>query len=146
MQAPPTGSTALTVYGPNGFLRRVRGRGSLWLEVTSAVEADGSLRLRVRNGEVAARDESNGRGQRQVTLGAGGTEELLWCLHDSPHWYDLTVSTEHYQWRVASHVEDGQEGVSDPANLASVLAELGSSGGGRMGTSTEGALRTYYHM
>lgn len=127
MQNPPGESRALTVYGPNGFLRRVRGRGSSPLDVTSAAAASGNIRLRVHNsgGEqavVTVRDESYGQGERHMTVGAGQTEEVLWNLHYSHHWYDLNISAGDHQWRLAGHVEDGFQSNSDPANVAPVLA------------------------
>ncbi|HEY7887404.1 MAG TPA: phospholipase C, phosphocholine-specific [Steroidobacteraceae bacterium] len=117
---------ALSVHGPNGFLRMVHGPGSCALEVTSAAAQGGDIRLRLRNGGgralvVSVRDESYGRGKRRVPLGPGETQELLWDLQPSRHWYDLTISAARHQWRLAGHVEDGRESVSDPANVAPIL-------------------------
>jgi len=119
-------SLALSVYGPNGFLRAVRGPGDCALEITSAAAPGGDIRLRLHNGggralTVSVRDESYGRGERRMALGPAETQELLWDLQPSHHWYDLTISAGRHQWRLAGHVEDGRESVSDPANVALIL-------------------------
>ena len=118
---------ALSVYGPNGFLRSVRGSGDSVLEVVSTAAPRGDVRLHLRNGgeqtlTVTVRDASYGRGERSIPIGAGGTHELLWDLQSSHHWYDLIVSAGRHEWRLAGHIEDGHESVSDPANVAPVLA------------------------
>ena len=83
----------------------------------------GNIRLRVNSGgdeqaAVRVRNESYGRGERHMTVGAGRTEELLWNLHDSNHCYDLNISADHHQWRLAGHIEDGFQSISDPANVS----------------------------
>jgi phospholipase C len=119
-------SLAMSVHGPNGFLRTVRGPGDCGLEVTAMAAPRGNIRVRLRNGDdraqtVTLRDASYGRGEQSVGLAAGSTQELLWDLQASHHWYDLIISTGQHQWRLAGHVEDGRESVSDPANVAPVL-------------------------
>lgn len=120
------GGLGLAVYGPNGFVRSVRGPGDSTLEVIGAAAPRGDIRLQLRNlGGVAlavtVRDGSYGRSGRDVPVPAGGTQELLWDLQPSRHWYDLIVSAQGHEWRLAGHIEDGHESVSDPANLAPVL-------------------------
>jgi phospholipase C len=117
---------ALSVYGPNGFLRSLHGPGDSTLEVISAAAPGGDIRLHLRNAGVQAatvtvRDASYGRSERSITIGAAQTQELLWDLQSSHHWYDLTISAGRHEWRFAGHIEDGHESVSDPANLAPVL-------------------------
>ncbi|HEY6514754.1 MAG TPA: phospholipase C, phosphocholine-specific [Steroidobacteraceae bacterium] len=117
---------ALSVYGPNGFLRSVRGPGDSAIEVESASAPGGDIRLRLHNRGhravmLSVRDESYGRGERAVPLAPGTAQELLWDLQGSHHWYDLLVSAGQHQWRLAGHVEDGHESFSDPANVAPVL-------------------------
>ena len=114
------------MYGPNGFLRQVSGRGGSRLEVAATAERGGDIRLRLRNsgGEpvtATVRDLSYGRDERRLTIAAGHAEVLLWSLRDSHHWYDLSVSTAQHHWRLAGHVEDGRESISDPANVAPAL-------------------------
>jgi phospholipase C len=117
---------ALSVYGPNGFLRALRGAGDCPLEVAGAASPGGDIRLRLHNrGQralaVTVRDQGYGRGERRMTVAPGGLHELLWDLQPSHHWYDLTVSVERHEWRLAGHIEDGRESVSDPANVAPIL-------------------------
>lgn len=119
---------ALSVYGPNGFLRTMRGPGDSALEVLSTATPGGDIRLHLQNGGdravvVTVRDESYGRGERRIPVAPGGAQQLLWELQDSHHWYDLIVSAGQHQWRLAGHVEDGRESVSDPANVAPVLIQ-----------------------
>lgn len=100
--------------------------GDCGLEVTAMAAPRGNIRVRLRNGDdrartITLRDASYGRGEQSVGLAAGGTQELLWDLQASHHWYDLIISTGQHQWRLAGHVEDGCESVSDPANVAPVL-------------------------
>jgi phospholipase C len=114
------------VYGPNGFLRSVRGPGDGALEVVSAAAPRGDIRLQLRNaGEraltVTVRDASYGRSEHKIPVAPGSTRELLWDLQPSHHWYDLIVSAGRHEWRLAGHIEDGHESVSDPANVAPVM-------------------------
>ena len=116
----------LSVYGPNGFLRSVRGPGDGSLEVVSTAAPRGDIRLHLRNAGARAltvnvRDASYGRSERNIPVEPGTTQELLWDLQPSHHWYDLIVSAERHEWRLAGHIEDGHESVSDPANVAPVL-------------------------
>jgi phospholipase C len=67
------------------------------------------------------RDAGYGRGEQSVRIAAGGAQELLWALQSSHHWYDLIISADKHQWRLAGHIEDGHESVSDPANVAPIL-------------------------
>jgi phospholipase C len=120
------GALALSVYGPNGFLRRVRGPGDSALEVVSAAAAGGNILLDLRNGggqalTVTVRDAGYGQSERSIPIRAGGTEEVLWDLQSSHHWYDLLVSDGRHEWRLAGHIEDGHESVTDPANTVPVL-------------------------
>ncbi len=117
---------ALSVYGPNGFLRALRGPGDCALEVVGSAAPGGDIRLQLRNtGDrplaVTIRDQSYGGGERGVQVAPGAVQELLWSLQQSHHWYDLTVTVGQHQWRLAGHIEDGHESVSDPANVAPVL-------------------------
>jgi phospholipase C len=119
-------SLALSVYGPNGFLRTLHGQGDCALEAASTAAPGGNIRLRLHNRgdrtlSASVRDESYGEGERRVPVEPGETQELLWDLQRSHHWYDLTISVGRHQWRLAGHIEDGRESVSDPANVAPVL-------------------------
>lgn len=116
----------LSVYGPNGFLRSVRGPGDGALEVAGTAAPRGDIGLQLHNTgkrslTVTVRDVSYGRSERSVLVAAGSTQELLWDLQSSHHWYDLIISAGRHEWRLAGHIEDGHESVSDPANVAPLL-------------------------
>jgi phospholipase C len=126
VRPPPGQHPALTVYGPNGFLRQVDGGGGSRLEVAASAERGGAIRLGLHNRgaqplTVTVRDLAYGRGERRLRIGAGRTEALVWSLRESRNWYDLSVSSAHHRWRLAGHVEDGHESISDPANVAPIL-------------------------
>jgi phospholipase C len=117
---------ALSVHGPNGFLRTIRGPGDCPLAVAGATAPRGDIRLDLHNsGEqalaVTVRDASYGSGERSVQIAPGATREVHWDLQPSHHWYDLLVGVGQHQWRLAGHIEDGHESVSDPANIAPVV-------------------------
>jgi phospholipase C len=124
----PRGQTlAMTVHGPNGFVRKIRGDGAAPLEVTGRAEPRGNMRLRLRNVSdraltVRVRDEAYGQGEHSLAVGPGKTAEWLCDLRASHHWYDLSVSAGRHSWRLAGHVETGQESYSDPASAAPVLS------------------------
>lgn len=126
MQLPAGQPLALSVHGPNGFLRSVRGTGDCAVEIASGAAPGGDIRLRLHNrGDraltVTVRDEAYGRGERRLGIPQGAVRELVWDLQPSHHWYDLTISVEQHEWRLAGHIEDGRESISDPANVAPVL-------------------------
>ncbi|MGH8318401.1 MAG: phosphocholine-specific phospholipase C [Steroidobacteraceae bacterium] len=124
---------AMTVYGPNGFVRKVRGEGAAPLELASTPAARGDIRLSLRNvGDrvltVRIRDEAYGRGEHSVQMKPKGTTEWLCDLQASHHWYDLSVSAERHQWRLAGHIENGQNSYSDPASAVPVLSPPDTAG------------------
>jgi phospholipase C len=117
---------AMTVYGPNGFVRKVQGEGAPPLELASRAEADGTMRLYLRNiGEralsVRIRDEAYGRGEQSMRLEPEKAAQWLCNLRASHHWYDLSVRAERHRWRLAGHIESGHDSYSDPASGAPVL-------------------------
>ena len=116
----------LWVYGPNGFVREFRGvRRSYARAIPEVVleydVANSSIRVVVTN-------EGNGAavlvvranayrtdGPRPVRLGRGRRVVREWSLVASHHWYDFTVTGEHFERRFAGRVETGVPGYSDPA-------------------------------
>ncbi len=130
---PRSQRPALTVYGPNGFVRKVRG-GAAPLELTSTAGAGGDLQLHLRNVSdrmlrVRIRDESYGRGGHSVRIAPGETQHWRCELKTSHHWYDLSITTGRHQWRLAGHIEDGRESFSDPASGSPVLSFTDPSAG-----------------
>ncbi len=118
---------AMTVHGPNGFVRKISGDGAAPLEVTGRADLRGNLRLALRNTSdraqtVHVRDEAYGRGEHTLAVGPGETAHWLCDLRASHHWYDLAVSVDRHRWRLAGPVETGRESYSDPASGAPVLS------------------------
>jgi phospholipase C len=126
MPLPRGQGLATTVYGPNGFVRKLSGNGAAPLEVTARAEPGGNMRLGLRSVTdraltVHVRDEAYGQGTHTLAVEPGKTVQWLCDLRASHHWYDLSVSAERHNWRLAGHVETGQESYSDPASGAPVL-------------------------
>ncbi|MEY2340827.1 phospholipase domain-containing protein [Acidithiobacillus sp. IBUN Pt1247-S3] len=118
---------AMTVYGPNGFIRKLRGKGATALLVREQYLPDGGLRLHLRNGgatvlEVRVVDKSYGIEARALSLRPQEHKTVDYALGSSDDWYDLEVQDKTHSWRLAGHVENGQMSKTDPANAAPVLA------------------------
>ncbi|NLU70537.1 phospholipase C, phosphocholine-specific [Streptomyces sp. HNM0574] len=118
------GAYALTVHGPNGFLRTFEGPGGTeGPEVTARHLADsGDLALTLTNrGKDACRltvTDAYGGPSRTYPVRPGERLHRTLGLGDSERWYDLTVTTDTddgWRRRLAGHVETGGPGVSDPA-------------------------------
>ena len=65
---------------------------------------------------VRARNRYTSRGTEFV-LGPGEQTSHAWLLKSSSGWYDLTLTVEesaHLVRRVAGHLEDGDDSISDP--------------------------------
>ncbi|MDD3760543.1 MAG: phospholipase C, phosphocholine-specific [Acidithiobacillus sp.] len=126
MPLPKGQELSLTVYGPDGYLRRITGEGPSTLEVDAWPEKSGDLHLHLHNGgregqRVTVADQAYGLGTREIRLAPGETREISWPLAQSHHWYDLEIRATSHRWRLAGHVETGEESWSDPANLKPVL-------------------------
>ncbi len=124
----PAGDIAVTVYGPNGFLRACTGPADApaLLVTASAQPATGTLTLQLHNSAAAAlditlTDNAYGHAPRQRSLAPGATLQETWALAESHHWYDVTVSQGGHAWRFSGHVETGHPSASDPAATAPVL-------------------------
>lgn len=120
------GTTDLTVFGPNGFLRTFRNPGkTAGPEVTARHNAaTGNLDLTLTNaGTSSARlTVTNGYGgaSQALTVQPGATVKYTVDLTASRRWYDVSVvssTTSAFLRRFAGHVETGTVGVSDPAIL-----------------------------
>ncbi|MGA7539801.1 MAG: phospholipase C, phosphocholine-specific [Steroidobacteraceae bacterium] len=124
---PPGHELALTVYGPNGFVRKLRADGAAPVAITSMAGTGGAFRLLLRNVTdramtVLVRDEAYGRGEHRVPVAPGKAAEWVCDLRASHRWYDLSVSVERHYWRLAGHLENGEASYSDPASGAAVLS------------------------
>jgi phospholipase C len=120
-------SYSLSVYGPNGFVRYFNGStGSaaaiLGVSAQFGTEGCGSIRLAVTNlgsagTEVSVQNAYTGSSSSEV-LGPGRSFENELSLQEFFGWYDLvvTASTDTtFNYRLAGHVENGQDSFSDPA-------------------------------
>jgi phospholipase C len=129
----PTAGTSydLSVYGPNGFFRRVAGgltRASANLQVQVLAElAGGALVLIIENAAttptaVSIANQYTGH-QEHFPLAPRGRITVPVLLETSFHWYDLLITdnkdpsfVRHY----AGHIENGFDSVTDPHIGASV--------------------------
>ncbi|MEV6547234.1 phosphocholine-specific phospholipase C [Streptomyces sp. NPDC051597] len=120
------GTTDLTVFGPNGFLRTFRNPGKTAGPEVSARHnaATGNLDLTLTNaGTTSARltvTDGYGGASQALTVRPGATVTYTVDLTSSRRWYDVSVvssSSAVFLRRFAGHVETGAAGVSDPAIL-----------------------------
>ena len=124
---PEGQALAMTIYGPNGFVRKVQGHGASDLHVSTHSEANGDIRVRLYHTgtetlPVQISDKAYQQAARGFDLAAGQIQDVVWELQGSHHWYDLGVDTPDHHWRLAGHIENGKDSFSDPANVAPVLA------------------------
>jgi phospholipase C len=124
----------LSVYGPNGFYRAVKGsfapNPAAELEVHTEYDTirsrDGVLtsgiNLKLRNMGAAECEVSilNGYTQRTETVkvSAGGSAIRHWPLEASTGWYDAMVGVSAdvlFLRHIAGHVETGRDSMTDPA-------------------------------
>jgi phospholipase C len=118
----------LSVYGPNGFVRYFNGSigsSAAVLDVRSSHEREderGSLEWRITNvadnvAEVRVLDAYSGEVSTWL-LRPDGTFEGEVSLNQFHGWYDLIVTVAGdptFKYRLAGHVENGQDSFSDPA-------------------------------
>jgi phospholipase C len=118
----------LSAFGPNGFLRTFRGSVSPTAETNLRVESrydvdDDTVVLTITNlGKDRARvTVSNAYGNDHAVTGLlrpGQSDRQRWDLKKSFGWYDLAVVTDAdpgFLRRLAGHLENGRDSVSDPA-------------------------------
>ena len=115
----------LWIYGPNSFLREVRGtlspRSASDPEVKlEYAPSDSAIRLILTNRSAQAllvtvrhnayRDES----QKTLQLAPQQRQVLTWSVIFSQNWCDLTVSTQTLELRFAGRMENGLPSFGDP--------------------------------
>ena len=119
---PVTADYDLTVFGPNGFFRHLKGSGPAPARVEIRPDARNDLVLNLFNDTDAALDfdiagaYGDGPGRRLRVPAKGGIEDRR-DVAGSGHWYDVTISAAgHPGWsrRLAGHIETGRPSVSDP--------------------------------
>ena len=117
----------LSVYGPNGFVRYFKGStGShaAVLDISSKYHHEGrhSIEWKITNlattpAEVSVEDAYTGRSITRRLHPSEAFEEEL-SLDRLYGWYDLIITVEGdptFKYRLAGHVETGEDSVSDPA-------------------------------
>ncbi|GAA4501910.1 phospholipase C, phosphocholine-specific [Actinoallomurus oryzae] len=116
------GAYDVTVHGPNGFLRRLRGPGTAGPEVSA--RHDGAVervRLVLTNAgsaivRLTVEDADGHTSEYRIRPGGSATHEARTRV--SHGWYDLTVTSDQdktFLRRLAGHVETGRPSASDPA-------------------------------
>jgi len=118
---------ALSVHGPNGFLRTFRGsisgKDAMNLDVRSIYDAERcgiTLHIRTAN-DLPCRLRIVNSYLKEATAHALGPRETLekyWSLESHFGWYDFTVTVESnlaFEQRIAGHLETGKDSMSDPA-------------------------------
>jgi phospholipase C len=118
---------ALSVHGPNGFLRTFRGsvsgKEAMSLDVRSVYDVercgitlhirnmdDSPCRVHIRNAYLEETTEH--------ALMPRETLEKYWPLESHFGWYDFTVTIDSnpvFEQRIAGHLETGKDSMSDPA-------------------------------
>ncbi|HEY9459563.1 MAG TPA: alkaline phosphatase family protein, partial [Paralcaligenes sp.] len=133
----PSGNYAWTIYGPNGFVRIIKGAFS------SAASSDMArlgvqplydrrkdvLLVEVRNQSakglsVRLTDVAYGNPEQEVALAPASTHLFSLDVKNSGYWYDAALFVTEYSdyiRRFAGHIETGRASCTDPAARAPVL-------------------------
>jgi len=129
------GKYDVRVHGPNGFYRAFAGSKddppvvfNVDYEFNQDQKPSGRLILRVMNTDggrgykVQVKDNAYGAKLITRALGAGGTEggspSIMVDARNQSGWYDVSIQIEGfegYERRYAGRIENGKDGVSDPA-------------------------------
>jgi phospholipase C len=113
------GPMDLFVIGPNGFHRRLTGRGDVFsVSVEGGMSAPPSLRLEnltAKPQSIAMTDRAYGAAADVIRLAGGEVRRVRLDLTDSHGWYDRQFAAGGQTWRMAGHVETGKASWSDPA-------------------------------
>jgi len=116
----------LAVYGPNGFHRSFKGAatpGHADLEVRATDGDDGrELSLQITNRahqsvRVTVLDAYTSR-RKRLSLDPGESGSRSWSLAPIWGWYDLVITVDddpQFERRLAGHLENGEDSISDPA-------------------------------
>lgn len=109
----------LFILGPNGFHRRLMGRGDRFgVRLEQGRGRRAVLLLSNPTGsslELSVTDMAYGAPVTKVKLAMRTDTSLPLDFTSSHGWYDLRVSGGGQSWRLAGHIEDGTESFSDPA-------------------------------
>jgi phospholipase C len=116
----------LSIHGPNGFFRSfkggVAGKNRAKLDVRVAYDEESTdIKLEIINrapqlAQVTVFNRYTSRNTRLV-LTSGESESRNWALSRSGGWYDLAIVVDgdpHFEYRIAGHLETGEDSISDP--------------------------------
>jgi phospholipase C len=118
----PTGAAyALSVYGPNGFLREFVSDGANAVRVMLRYDrATRAVVMTMKNSAaapqtIAVHENAYGPDVRAtLTLPAGGEGRHVIDVRASANWYDFTATAGITRWRFAGRLETGRPSTSDP--------------------------------
>jgi phospholipase C len=107
------------VIGPNGFHRRLTGRGNIFsVNLEGRIGAPPSLILENLTSTpqaIAMTDAAYGAAPEAIMLAGGEVRSIPLDLSSSHGWYDRRFIAGGQAWRMAGHVENGGASYSDPA-------------------------------
>ena len=107
------------MLAPNGFHRRLIGRGDLFSVALDETSGDRPVlrltNLSPDNLTLAMSDMAYGAPPEVIALAPGEVRAHRLDLAESYGWYDRSFSAAGQTWRIAGHVEDGAPSYSDPA-------------------------------
>ena len=116
----PSDMEAITVHGPNGFYRYLRGREF----PATTLQYDhklGVLFLCLRNTMSKAQtfhiNEKHAASFRTVSLTSAETQTIQWDIAPASYWYDLEIlSTQrpNIVLQLSGHIETGRPGLTEP--------------------------------
>jgi phospholipase C len=117
---PVSGEAAdIFVLGPNGFHRRLTGRGDIFsASVRGEIGATSALVLENLTSvpqSIAMTDQAYGGSPDVIMLAGGEVRDIPLDLTNSHGWYDWRFNAGGQAWRMAGHVESGEASYSDPA-------------------------------
>jgi phospholipase C len=115
----PDAATDIFVLGPNGFHRRLTGRGDIFsVSIEGGMATPSSLRLENLTAmpqSIAMTDRAYGAAAQVFSLAGGEARSLALDLTKSHGWYDWQCEAGGQVWRMAGRVENGKASYSDPA-------------------------------
>lgn len=107
------------VLGPNGFHRRLTGRGDIFsVGIEGDIATPSSLRLEnltATRQSITMTDRAYGAPAQIFNLAGGEARSVRLDLMKSHGWYDWQCEAAGQVWRMAGHVENGKASYSDPA-------------------------------
>jgi phospholipase C len=110
----PGGPLDLFILGPNGFHRRLRGRGDTFSAGIAAPGIVSIANLTSAPQSITMTDRAYGAPAEVIGLAPSETRRIPLNLAASHGWYDRQLDGAGQTWRMAGHIEDGKPSWSDP--------------------------------